>query len=91
MKIFTKAIVSNSEMSKNYKGCREKAEKLGKIFILKNNQPDAVVFSITEYERYSAVLEYMESLEDNDVAEFIESLKKVGNRKSVDQSENDTI
>lgn len=35
MNISTKAIVSNSEMIKNYKGCRDKAEIFGKIFVLK--------------------------------------------------------
>ena len=44
MNISTKAIVSNSEMIKNYKSCREKAEIFGKIFVLKNNQPDEYCF-----------------------------------------------
>ena len=89
MKILTRAIVSNSEMAKNYKGCREKAEKLGKVFILKNNQLDAVLFSIAEYEKYSAVIEYLESLDDKDIVEFVEALKKVENRESADRIEND--
>lgn len=76
MHILTEAIVSNSEIIKNYKACREKAENIGKIFVLKNNQPDAVLFSITEYKRLSALIEYLESLEDNDIASFIESLPK---------------
>ena len=74
MKITTKAIVSNSEMIKNYKACREKAEDLGKIFILKNNQPDAVLFSMTEYERLSVVIEYLESLDEKAIEKFMESL-----------------
>ena len=78
VKISTKAIVSNSEMIKNYKACREKAEILGKIFVLKNNQPDAVLFSIAEYERLSVLIEYMESLEEKDIAKVIESLPKEG-------------
>ena len=61
MDISIKAIVSNSEMIRNYKTCREKAEKCGKIFILKNNQPDAVLFSIQEYEKLSVIIKYMES------------------------------
>lgn len=81
MKLTTKAIVSNSDMIKNYKSCREKAEELGSIFIMKNNQPDAVLFSITEYERLSALIEYMESLEDKDIEKVIECLPKEGNRK----------
>ena len=74
MNISTKAIVSNSEMIKNYKACREKAESLGKIFILKNNQPDAVLFSIAEYERLSVFIEYLETLEENDIVKVTESL-----------------
>jgi PHD/YefM family antitoxin component YafN of YafNO toxin-antitoxin module len=91
MKILTKAIVSNSEMIKNYKSCREKTESFGKIFVLKNNQPDAVLFSITEYERLSELIEYMESLANEDIAKFTESLPKEGNRRiySIDNLKND--
>jgi PHD/YefM family antitoxin component YafN of YafNO toxin-antitoxin module len=78
MNISTKAIVSNSEMIKNYKSCREKAEIFGKIFVLKNNQPDAVLFSVAEYERLSAIIEYLESLEGEDIATFTDSLPKEG-------------
>lgn len=91
MNILTTAIVSNSEMIKNYKACREKAEEFGKIFVLKNNQPDAVLFSIAEYERLSVFIEYLESLEANDIAKVIESLPKEGNRRnySIDHLRND--
>lgn len=82
MNISTKAIVSNSEMIKNYKACRGKAENFGKIYVLKNSQPDAVLFSITEYERLSVLIEHMESLEEKDLVSVIESLPKEGNRKS---------
>lgn len=91
MKISTRAIVSNSEMIKNYKTCREKAEDLGKIFILKNNQPDAVLFSIAEYEVLSVFIEYIESLNEKDAEKFIESLPAKGNKKTycIDQLRND--
>ena len=82
MKISTKQIVSNSDMIKNYKNCRVLAEQLGKIFILKNNQPDAVLFSIAEYERLSVFIEYMESLDDSDIAKVIESIPAEGKRKT---------
>lgn len=82
MNISTKAIVSNSEMIKNYKSCRDQAEKLGKIFVMKNNQPDAVLFSISEYERLSVLIEYLENLEVKDIDNFIKSLPKKGNRKT---------
>jgi len=71
MNISTKAIVSNSEMTKNYKACRGKAESFGKIFVLKNNQPDAVLFSVTEYERLSVFMEYLEILEEKDIEKVI--------------------
>jgi PHD/YefM family antitoxin component YafN of YafNO toxin-antitoxin module len=80
MKVLTTAMVSNSEMIKNYKACREKAESFGKIYVLKNNQPDAVLFSIAEYERLSAIIEYLESLEEKDFAKVVESLPKEGKR-----------
>jgi PHD/YefM family antitoxin component YafN of YafNO toxin-antitoxin module len=90
MKLLAMSIVSNSEMIKNYKTCREKAGSFGKVFILKNNQPDAVLFSIAEYERLSVLIEYMESLDGNDIAKVIESLPKEGNRKiySIDNLRN---
>ena len=93
MNILSKAIVSNSEMIKNYKLCREKSEDFGKIFILKNNQPDAVLFSITEYERLSVFIEYLESLEGIDIETFLESLPKEGKRKtySMNNLKNDIL
>ncbi len=91
MNISMKMIVSNSDMIKNYKNCREMAEKLGKIFILKNNQPDAVLFSVTEYERIAVFLEYLESIDEKDIINFAESLPKAGIRKnySIDQLRSD--
>lgn len=82
MNISTKAIVSNSEMIKNYKACREKSEVFGKIFVLKNNQPDAVLFSISEYERLSVFIEYLESLDEADIGKIIEFLPIEGKRKT---------
>lgn len=81
MIITTNSIVSNSEMIKNYKSCREKADSCGKIFILKNNQPDAVLFSVAEYDRFSALIEYMETLNDEEIAAVIDSLPIEGRRK----------
>lgn len=91
MNISTNAIVSNSDMIKNYKACREKAETFGKIYVLKNNQPDAVLFSVTEYERLSVLIEYMESLEEKDIAKVTDSLPKGGSRSgySIDNLRND--
>ena len=91
MNIFTKAIVSNSDMIKNYKTCRAKAQEFGKIFILKNNQPDAVLFSISEYERISELIEYLESLEEKDITKLIGYLPKEGIRQkySIENLRND--
>lgn len=67
-------------MIKIYRSCREKAEGLGKVFVLKNNQPDAVLFSIDEYERLSQLLESIEFLDDSEIAKIIESLPINGKR-----------
>ena len=82
MNILTQAMISNSEMIKNYKACREKLECFGKIFVLKNSQPDAVLFSIAAYERLSVFIEYAESFEEKDITKVFESLPKEENRKS---------
>lgn len=68
MKITMSAIVSNSDITKNYKMHRDLAEGLGKIFVFKNNQPDAVLFSISEYERLCAILESIELLDEDEIA-----------------------
>jgi PHD/YefM family antitoxin component YafN of YafNO toxin-antitoxin module len=93
MNILTTSIVSNSDMIRNYKSCREKAEHFGKLYILKNNQPDAVLFSITEYERVSAFMEYLESLEEEEVIKISQTLPKEGLRKrySIDQLKKDIV
>ena len=82
MNISTKDIVSNSEMIKNYKACRDRAEECGKLFILKNNQPDAVLFSITEFEKLSVFIEYMESIEEKDFAKAMDALPGKGKKKT---------
>lgn len=82
MNISTKALVSNSDMIKNYKSCRKIADNTGKVFILKNNQPDAVLFSIAEYERLSVFIEYMESLDENEIAKVVSLLPIEGKRKT---------
>jgi len=68
MNIRAKSIVSNSDMIKNYKSCRMKADSFGKIIILKNNQPDAVLFSIAEYERLAVLIECVEDLDEQELS-----------------------
>lgn len=76
MKFSTGAIVSNSDMMKNYKACRDKAETLSKIFIMKNNEPDAVLFSISAYERLSLLIETVEKLDEEELALVLEVIPK---------------
>lgn len=77
MKISTNAIVSNSDMIKSYKACREKAERFGKIFVLKNNQPDAVLISAIEYEKLSFLIEYLDSLDEPERNAYLEGLPAI--------------
>jgi len=70
MNILGIAIVSNTEMIKNYKDCRKKAENLNKIFILKNNEPDAVLFSINKYKELSEFIEYLDNVGEEDLLEL---------------------
>ncbi len=81
MKISTSSIVSNSEMIKSYKTCREKAGDHGKIFILKNNQLDAVLIPAMEYEKFSTIIEYIETLDEQEFAAFVGGLPVLSLRK----------
>ena len=79
MKIPKNAIVSNSDIIKNYKTQRERAEVNGKLFVFKNNQPDAVLFSMTEYEKIADLLELVETMNEveiNNILEMIHDHKK---------------
>jgi hypothetical protein len=79
MKIPKEAIVSNSDIIKNYKTQRERAEIIGKLFVFKNNQPDAVLFSMTEFERVAELLElidYMGEAEMSNILALIKDHKK---------------
>ncbi|MDP2813122.1 MAG: hypothetical protein Q8S15_09250 [Erysipelotrichaceae bacterium] len=90
MKIFKEGIVSNSDMIKNYRTCREKSEKTGRLYIFKNNQLDAVLFSLIEFEKLTPILEYFESLsiEDNVTAlNLLQSLTHPAKIKSPDFNE----
>lgn len=76
MKISQSAIVSNTDIIKNYKKHRDRAEELGKIIVFKNNRPDAVLFSIKEYEKVSDILEAFEALNEEEVSHVIEFIRK---------------
>lgn len=72
MKIPKNAIVSNSDIIKNYKTQRERAEIIGKLFVFKNNQPDAVLFSMTEYEKIADLLELVETMNEVEINHILE-------------------
>lgn len=74
-------IVSNSDMIKAYKACRDKAEISGKVLIFKNNQPDAVLFSMKEYERFSAFFDYLEYLTPEQLEGVFQSLPSLADRR----------
>lgn len=88
MKILKSAIVSNSDIIKNYKTQRERAEINGKLFVFKNNQPDAVLFSISEYERVADIMEAIESMDSKELAVILENIKS-DQRKAIAQMELD--
>jgi len=69
MYISSNSIVSNSDMIKNYKKCREKAEGIGKVFVLKFNAPDAVLFSFREFEKLEKSLKESKRKEDKRIAQ----------------------
>lgn len=61
MKIELRSIVTVSDIRKNYKVCRDKAQRLGKVFIFKNNKADAVLSSIDDYRKTDTKIEDFES------------------------------
>ncbi len=73
MKILAKSIVSTSDMIKNYRACRDKSKKLGKVFVFKNNQPDTVLFSFAEYEKYLVLFDYFEEYNADDLKKISDS------------------
>ena len=74
MYISSNSIVSNSDMIKNYKKCREKAEGIGKVFVLKFNAPDAVLFSFREFEKLEKALKENKHKDDKRIAQVNEDL-----------------
>jgi PHD/YefM family antitoxin component YafN of YafNO toxin-antitoxin module len=75
MKIPKNAIVSNSDIIKNYKTQRERAENIGKLFVFKNNQPDAVLFSMSEFEKVAELLELIETMSEAEINNILEMVK----------------
>jgi PHD/YefM family antitoxin component YafN of YafNO toxin-antitoxin module len=69
-------------MSNNYSICRKKAESADKLFIMKNNKPDAVLFSFAQYEMLSAIIEYAESSGEKDIEKVMGYLSKTGEEEA---------
>ncbi len=80
MKIPRRAIVSNSDIIKNYKTQRNNAEALGKLIIFKNNKPDAVLFSISAFDRIAEILEEIETMDDIELAKILEMIRDHKNK-----------
>jgi PHD/YefM family antitoxin component YafN of YafNO toxin-antitoxin module len=89
MNILSNAIISNSQMIRDYKACREMVEILGKILIMDNNQPDAILFSVAEYEPLSVFIECLESLKERDIVKF--TLYLQNQKNSMDLLRNDIM
>lgn len=64
VKIPKDAILSNSDIIKNYKSQRDRVEITGKLFISKYNQPDTVFFSIDAYDKVAVYLELLETMDE---------------------------
>lgn len=62
MKILDEEIISNTDIVKEYKTCRDKAKKFGKAFIFKNNTPDMVLVDIDLYKKFEALMEEAEHI-----------------------------
>ncbi len=84
MKFSTEEIISSTEITKNYKVCRDKTKELGRTVIFKNNAPDIVLLNIDEYSR---ICEFMEELEHIEIYNMIQERQKVdnGDRYSLQQ------
>lgn len=74
MKIPKEAIVSNSDIIKNYKTQRDRVEIIGKLFIFKNNQPDAVLFSIDAYDKVADYLELLDTMDDEEREKLLDMI-----------------
>jgi len=63
MKILSEEIISSTDISKNYRICRDNAKKNGKVIIFKNNAPDMVLVDFKEYEIMMNIVNNLEMIE----------------------------
>jgi len=67
-----KNIISNTDITKEYKNCREKAKEMGKVVIFKNNLPDMVLMDIQEYEKtFEMLYSFFDKLEHIEIYETL--------------------
>lgn len=79
MKFLTEEIISSTEITKNYKLCRDKTKRMGKTVIFKNNVPDMVLLDIHEYEMMNSIVE---ELEYNEIYNMLQERQEKDNEKS---------
>jgi len=73
--------VSISNLINNYEKCRSLANHYGKVNILKNRQPDAVLLTIAEFERLSRAYKKSDHFNRTDIADLIMLLPNKGCRE----------
>jgi len=79
MKFLTEEIISSTEITKNYKLCRDKTKRIGKTVIFKNNVPDMVLLDICEFEIMNSIVE---ELEYREIADMLQERKEKHEEKS---------
>jgi hypothetical protein len=61
--------------------CRGLANYFGKVIILKNKQPDAVLLPIAEYEKLSQEFEVSDRFSKTNIVDLVKRLPPAGNRE----------
>lgn len=65
----------------NYAKFRELANCIGKVIIMKNEKPDSVFLTLTEYERLSNAFEKTDNFDRTDIANLVKRLPPIGNKE----------
>ena len=71
MSFATNELISSTKLVRNFGSilAKLKDNSFSKIWILKNNEIEAVILSREEYENYEKMLKYLEDLQDIKLAE----------------------
>lgn len=70
-----------SDLANKYDKCRRLAKSYGSVVILKDNQPDAVLLTIDEFEKLSRSSGKSDNFRKAGVADLLMQLPKAGGRK----------